>query len=150
MIAEIFSKLFGVNDLGDVFSKIVGSFKLPPEKAAELEQLRIANAGALQKLQAELEEKAQDTLQAEVAAASANIRAEAANGDRFTSRARPAFLYVCYVVLLNNFIVLPYLGTHGGKPIEFPEALYWLMGSCILGYTGARTWEKIGVPKGVA
>lgn len=140
----ILEKLLGVGfgNVGDIFSKIVGTFHLSPDKKAELEQLKDANAAELQKLQIQLESKAQDTLQAEVEAASANIRAEAASGDKYTQRARPTFLYICYAVLLNNFIFLPYIGVHGGKPIDFPDALYWLMGSCILGYTGARTWEK--------
>jgi hypothetical protein len=78
----------------------------------------------------------------EVEAASANIRAEATTGDKFTSRARPSFIYVMLVILVANYIVFPL----GGKtPLNFPDALFWLFGSCMLGYTGARSWEKVTV-----
>ena len=51
--------------------------------------------------------------------------AEATNGDKYTSRARPTFLYVCNVILAWNYILVPMLGR---KPIEFPEPPLWLFG----------------------
>ena len=68
-----------------------------------------------------------------------NIRAETMSGDKFTSRARPLFLYICNFILLWNYVVVPLLGR---TPIEFPEPMFWLFGSVMLGYVGARTWEK--------
>ncbi len=70
--------------------------------------------------------------------------AEATNGDKYTSRARPTFLYVCNVILAWNYILVPMLGR---KPIEFPEPPLWLFGSVMLGYVGARSWEKISAVK---
>jgi hypothetical protein len=137
-------KLFG-GDIGDVFSKIVGTFKLSPEKAAELTALKENNALALAKLQIELNEKAQDAISQEIEAAGANIRAEATNGDKFTSRARPTFLYICNVIIFWNYVVVPMLKE---KPVDFPEPLFWLFGSVMLGYVGARSWEKISAVKG--
>jgi hypothetical protein len=137
-------KLFG-GDIGDVFSKIVGTFKLSPEKAAELTALKENNALALAKLQIELNEKAQDAVSQEIEAAGANIRAEATNGDKFTSRARPTFLYICNVIIFWNYVVVPMLKE---KPVDFPEPLFWLFGSVMLGYVGARSWEKISAVKG--
>jgi hypothetical protein len=142
-LLDLMTKLFG-GDIGDVFSKIVGTFKLSPDKAAELEALKETHAADLAKLQVELEEKASDAISREVEAASANIRAEATNGDKYTSRARPTFLYVCNVILAWNYILVPTLGR---KPIEFPEPLFWLFGSVMLGYVGARSWEKISAVK---
>lgn len=133
-----FSKIVGGN-VGELFQQIVGTFKLSPEKAAEMQQLAEQHKVELAQLDQQLELKAQDVLQAEVEAASANIRAEATNGDKFTSRARPSFIYVMLVILVCNYILFPLIHH---VPLDFPEALFWLMGSCILGYTGARSWDK--------
>lgn len=143
----LFSKLLGVNDIGDMFSKIVGTFKLSPEKAAEFASLKETHAADLAKLQLQMEAQAQDAITREVEAASANIRAEAASGDKYTSRARPTFLYICNLLLLCNFLIFPLIHR---EPIAFPEPLFWLFGSVMLGYTGARTWEKIQAMKGAA
>ncbi|HEV2194196.1 MAG TPA: 3TM-type holin [Candidatus Acidoferrum sp.] len=138
--------LLGGN-VGDLFSKIVGTFKLSPEKAAELEAAKEAHAADLQKMQLDMEARTQEAVTREVEAASATIRAEATNGDKYTSRARPTFLYVCNLILLVNFLAVPLFGIHGGKPVDFPEPLFWLFGSVMLGYVGARSWEKISGAK---
>lgn len=130
----------GIGDLGDLFTKIVGTFKLPPEKAAELTALKENNAAELQKLAMQMEEHAADAITKEVDAASANIRAEAQTGDKYTSRARPTFLYVCNFILICNYIMFPIIGR---RPLDFPEPLFWLFGSVMLGYVGARSWEKV-------
>jgi hypothetical protein len=147
VVGTLLTKLLGVNDIGDLFSKIVGTFKLSPDKAAELQSLKETHAADLAKLQLQMEAQAQDAISREVEAASANIRAEATNGDKFTSRARPLFLYVCNVILVWNYIVVP---TMGRTPIQFPDPLFWLFGSVMLGYVGARSWEKISAIKGAA
>ena len=126
--------------VGELFSKIVGVFKLSPERAAEFASLRETHAVELQKLQIELETKLQDSISREIEAASANIRAEASSGDKFTSRARPSFIYVMLGIFICNYIVFPLMSR---PPLAFPEPLFWLFGSCMLGYTGARTWEKL-------
>jgi hypothetical protein len=127
-------------NVGDLFQKIVGTFKLSPEKAAEMQELREQHAVDLQKIQLDLQAKADDALSREIEAASANIRAEATTGDKYTSRARPSFLYIMMGILLANYVLFPLLHR---MPLEFPDALFWLFGSCMLGYTGARTWEKV-------
>lgn len=74
--------------------------------------------------------------------------------DAWTLRARPAFLYVMYGLLLWS---VP-LGLAGGVQPEvaaaiirtmrayfeaLPEPLYTLFGTGYLGYTAARTWGKM-------
>lgn len=137
------SSLIGGN-IGELFSKIVGTFKLDPTKRAELESLKETHAVELAKIQLELEAKVQDSISREIEAASANIRAEAGSGDKYTSRARPSFLYVMLAIFVCNYIAFPLLNR---LPLTFPEALFWLFGSCMLGYTGARTWEKFATIK---
>ena len=136
-ISDLLTKLLG-GDIGDVFSKVVGTFKLSPEKAAELESLKETHAADLAKLQLQIESNAQDALTKEVEAASANIRAEAQTGDKYTSRARPTFLYICNLIVFWNYLVVPLMGR---KPVDFPEPLFWLFGSVMLGYVGARSWS---------
>lgn len=120
---------------------IIDEFHLSPEKKAEFQAAVDANAGALAQKQIEYQEKLEDSYQTELNTASANIRAEASSGDKYTSRARPSFLYAMLAILIANYIAFPLLGR---AALVFPDALFWLFGSCMLGYTGARTWEKLG------
>jgi hypothetical protein len=65
-----------------------------------------------------------------IEAASANIRAEAQSGNKWTSRARPTFLYLFYVILAFNFIFVPIEQMIKGislahlHSIEFPDILW--------------------------
>jgi len=82
------------------------------------------------------------------------ITAEANSADKWTSRARPSFMYVFYFILLGLIIVAPFFGLF--FPLEMrqffinvdlgfkaiPDSLYALFGTGYVGYVGARTWEK--------
>lgn len=82
------------------------------------------------------------------------ITAEANSEDKWTSRARPSFMYVFYIILLNLVIVSPLVGVFYPDQMKIffenvklgfdaiPEPLWWLFGSGFLGYTTARTFEK--------
>jgi hypothetical protein len=133
------------SSLIDAVKGIIGEFKVDPTVKAQMLAAADANAKEIQLKQIELEERAQDELTAEVNAASQNIRAEASSGDKFTSRARPSFLYVMLAILAANYVLFPLIGK---AALTFPDALFWLFGSCMLGYTGARTWEKLGIMGG--
>jgi len=82
-------------------------------------------------------------------------RQPAAGGapDRWTSRARPGFLYVMYALLLWAIPiaviaawrpdVAQAMATAAGAYLNaIPEGLYALFGTCYLGYTAARSWGK--------
>ena len=82
------------------------------------------------------------------------IVAEAQSADPWTSRARPAFLYTMYTLILWAIpmgliaAVDPRLaqGIAGGMTAYLrgiPEELYALFGTGYLGYTAARTWGKV-------
>ena len=81
------------------------------------------------------------------------ILAEANSEDPWTSRARPSFLYVVYVVILSGipmgvlFAISPEVAeavTTGFKHwlAAIPEEMWWLFGAGYLGYTGMRTLDK--------
>ena len=82
------------------------------------------------------------------------IVAEANSTDPWTSRARPSFLYVMYVMLLAALPIgiLSLFAPGTAETIAgamtaylrgLPEELYALFGTGYLGYTAARQWGKI-------
>ena len=87
------------------------------------------------------------------------IVAEAQSSDPWSSRARPSFLYVMYVMILWALPmgVLAAFNPQTAKEIAegmnaylagLPEPLYALFGTGYLGYTAARQWGKVkGVDK---
>ncbi|MWV29394.1 holin family protein [Aurantiacibacter rhizosphaerae] len=87
------------------------------------------------------------------------IVAEASSQDPWTSRARPSFLYVMYILLLTALPMgvlsafSPTAAHDIAKGINdylsgLPEPLYALFGTGYLGYTAARQWGKVkGVEK---
>ena len=81
------------------------------------------------------------------------ILAEAASTDPWTSRARPSFLYVMYVLLLWAIPmgIIAAIRPAAAKDIAagmnaylsgLPDSLYALFGTGYLGYTIARQWGK--------
>jgi len=91
-----------------------------------------------------------EALMAQLAA----IVAEAGSRDPWTSRARPGFLYVIYVMLLWALPmgVIAAFRPEAARDIAagmhaylngLPEPLYALFGTGYLGYTAARQWGKI-------
>ena len=82
------------------------------------------------------------------------IVAEANSHDPWTSRARPSFLYVIYVMLLWALPMGLLAMFSPGRAAAIatgmnaylsglPEPLYALFGTGYLGYTAARQWGKI-------
>lgn len=82
------------------------------------------------------------------------IVAEANSADPWTSRARPSFLYVMYVLLLAALPMglLSAFNPAAARDIAagmnayltgLPEPLYALFGTGYLGYTAARQWGKV-------
>ncbi len=134
-MASVIETLLGAGGggIGQAIKDIIGTFKLNPEIQAQLTKEIEDHKFELAKIDAELEEKLQDT-------AAANIQSEEKSGDKYTSRARPTFMYICELLILWNYAIVPLFKSH---PVELPEPLFWLFGSAILGYTGARTWEKV-------
>lgn len=87
------------------------------------------------------------------------ILAEAASADKWTSRARPSFMYVIYIVILFGLpmgIVSAFSAetataiAMGFKAwlAAIPDSMWGLFGAGFLGYTASRTYEKAkGVSK---
>lgn len=126
----------GVFNLGSELIKRL--FPDPAQKAqAELVLLEMQQRGELELFKTQL----------------SAILAEAQSPDPWTSRARPSFMYVIYLLLLfglpMGFISAydPTIASNisiGFKQwlTAIPSDLYTLFGVGYLGYAGARTWEK--------
>lgn len=82
------------------------------------------------------------------------ILSESQSADPWTSRARPSFMYVIYVLILMAIPMGFLSATHpdmaasvaaGFKAwlLAIPDSLYTLFGVGYLGYTGARSIEKL-------
>ena len=121
----------GLSGLVGGVADIVGRFVITPdEKAKALIELRA------------LEVRETEVI---VSSAASAVKAEAESPDPWVRRARPTFLYIMYVVLVWNFILLPItqlLTSIPLHPIDLPSDLYYLFGAGYLGYVGARTWDK--------
>jgi hypothetical protein len=96
-----------------------------------------------------------DMLNAQMAA----IIAEEKSADPWTSRARPSFLYVMYLIILWSIpmgliaAIRPDTASAISNGMNaylrgIPDAMWSLFGTGYLGYTAARQWGKIkGVDK---
>ncbi len=124
-------------------TNIIAQFHLSPEDKLKADQA-IAEATAQAKQAADEYEVNLNEI------AGKNIQADAASGDKFTSRARPSFMYVIIAVFAFNYIGIPLAQICGShvSPIVLPADLLTLFGVCITGYVFARTGEKIAAMPG--
>jgi hypothetical protein len=135
---DVGNVLTGAGDfLKSLRAAITGKEPLDANKAAEL-------ALKAQELEATLE---QTKLSIAVA--------EASSRDKWTSRARPSFMYVFYGLLVSLVIIAPFVGVFfpvhmnqfyvnvstGFKAI--PDAMWATFSVGYLGYVGARQYGKV-------
>lgn len=113
----------------------------------------IPNQSARDKAKLELLKLQGSQTLAEIEAQLSAITAEANSRDPWTSRARPSFLYVMYLLLLWSLPMglIAAFRPETARAISagmaaylsaLPEALYALFGTGYLGYTAARQWGK--------
>jgi len=124
--------------------------RLFPDKVAQAEQRAKAEAELYQlQTRGEIEKTAQQL---------SAIIAEAQSPDPWTSRARPSFLYVIYLMILISipFAILwafePDIADRMATGLQkwlaaIPDALWALFGAGYLGYTGFRSLDKRSGPK---
>lgn len=110
----------------------------PAAKAqAQAELLKLQQQGALKEMEVSL----------------SAIIAEANSSDPWTSRARPSFLYVVYVLLLwsipmgvlamfNPVGAAAFTSGFKGWLAALPEPVLTLFGVVMTGYVAGRSWEK--------
>src|SRR3990172_6853045 len=120
----------------DIRTAITGKEPISSDKAAEI-SLKLAE------LEGKIEEGRVSVLVA-----------EASSSDKFTSRARPSFMYVFYIVVLCLTLAAPFVGIffpaqmmqfyanvqYGFKAI--PDIMWQTFGVGYLGYVAAREYGK--------
>lgn len=119
--------------------------RLFPDKEKQAEQRSAAELA--------LSQLAQEGYLKEMATQMSAIVAEAQSPDPWTSRARPSFLYVIYLVILMGIpmgilsafrpdLAVQIAAGFGAWLKAVPDGLWTLFGVGYLGYAGVRTWEK--------
>lgn len=129
-----------IDGIFSVGSKIIEKlFPDPSEKArAQLELLRLQQSGELEEIKVQL----------------SAIIAEAQSADPWTSRARPSFLYVVYILLLWSIPMGVLAIFKPDAAIAFtsgfqawmgaiPPDVLTLFGVVMTGYVAGRSWEKV-------
>ena len=125
-----------IGPLSSIVDKVI-----PDKEARERAKLELLRMEGSQELKA---------IQARLSA----IVAEANSHDPWTSRARPSFLYVMYVMILaalpmgllaafNPLLARDIAQGMNAYLAGLPEPLYALFGTGYLGYTAARQWGKV-------
>jgi hypothetical protein len=84
--------------VGDAFAKIVGAFKVPPEKVLESQT-------ELAKIQADLTGKLQDAVTSEITQAGEIIKAEAGSQSWLPRNVRPLLLLLWGLTITGNALV---------------------------------------------
>lgn len=130
----------------DVAGKLIGGStgQKMSEVSGELANA-VANNSELQKEVMNKEIEFKKMVVADTADARQLIREQSLSNDPYVRRARPTFLWLVYVIMGFNFIILPVLQLITGKvvqPIVLPEEVYLLFGTGFLGYSAFRTWDK--------
>ncbi|MDQ2765248.1 MAG: holin family protein [Pseudomonadota bacterium] len=130
-----------IGPIAGIIDKIIPDPKA--RDAAKLELLKLQGSQEMEQVRTQL----------------SAILAEAQSPDPWTSRARPSFLYVMYVLLLWAIpmgliaAAQPAMAKDIASGMNaylagIPEPLYALFGTGYLGYTVARSWGKAkGVDK---
>ncbi len=124
-----------IGPIASLIDKIIPDPKA--RDAAKLELLKLEGSQDMEQIRAQL----------------SAIVAEAQSADPWTSRARPSFLYVMYVLLLwaipmgliaaaQPAIAKDIASGMNAYLAGIPEPLYALFGTGYLGYTVARSWGK--------
>jgi len=121
--------------VGEIIDRVI-----PDPKARETAKLQLIQQAQEGKLK-----EAEQQLSA--------ILAEAQSKDPWTSRARPTFLYVVYLLILTSIpmalihafnpeLALRLIEGFHGWLAAIPESIITLFGVGYLGYTGARSYDK--------
>lgn len=129
-----------ISGIFSIGTKLIDKLIPDPEAKAraQLELLKLQQAGELDEMKTQL----------------SAIIAEAQSPDPWTSRARPSFLYVVYILLLWSIpmgvmtIINPEAATaftsgFGAWMKAIPPDVLTLFGVVMTGYVAGRSWEKV-------
>lgn len=141
---ELFKKLFGkgITEVVSTVGDVVDRFTLTKE---EKQEFKLEMQSSLMKLEGELEE----TYRKELDARQEIIKAEMAQGDLYTKRARPTIVYAGMLFIFFVYVLVPVIAYISGASempkIELPNEFWWAWGTVVGVYGVGRTAEKMGV-----
>jgi len=140
----ILETILGAN-IGQMFKDVVGSFKLSPEKKAEMQEAIDQNQAVLEQKQIDLESKAQDAVAAEVQQSAEIIKLEAQSQSWLPRNVRPLLLLLWGLTITFNIFVpiVARFWVPNLQPLILPDWVYKLTAIGYTGYVGFRTWEKL-------
>ena len=118
-----------VKGLGEAVKDAVSAFKADPTKVLELEAAIAQATVAYQ--------------QTVITAVNETMRAEAGSQHWMQWSWRPCFGFTACGVLVNNYILLPYLKPVGIVPIEVPSEVWIMIMAVLGGAAGTRGQENI-------
>lgn len=132
-----------IGPISELFNKVID--RIWPDKVTQATERDKAQLALLQAQQSGDLQAAAQQMEA--------ILAEASSSDPLTSRARPTFLYVMYIMLLMGIpmgfvsAISPEVARNIAEGFRMwleaiPEPLYVLFGTGYLGYTVIRSWDK--------
>lgn len=117
--------------------------KLTLSKEEKL-QFKLQMQAQLQQAENELEESYRSELESRAEI----IKAELAQGDKFTKRARPSIIYAGLIFIGIVHVIVPIIAAMNGAEqpgIELPDDFWWAWGTVVGVYGAGRTVEKLGV-----
>ena len=134
---SVIGDVFGVGGIASLAQTILNKFVADPQAKADALQKLAENQIEVQQMQNDMEIKLNDI-------AGQNIRADATNGDKFTERARPLFMYIIEAIIAWNYIGLSIvkIWVKDVGPAVLPADLLTLFGVCVTGYVFARSADK--------
>lgn len=131
------ANIFG-GDLVTGITKLIDQFHMSPEEKAQMQATVMANQATIQQAQIDYDVKLNDI-------AGQNVRQDSSSSDWFVRRARPFFLYIMACAIGFNLFLPLVSQLFGGhlQPLPIDAGYISLFSTAFLGYTAARTYEKV-------
>jgi len=98
-----------------------------------------------EKLKSQITLQMLDNNSKELQSAASIIKAEASSQHWLTATWRPALMWICIIVIFNNYILLPFANIIFGVSVELsiPDPMWNLLTIGVGGYIAGRSGEKI-------
>tara|TARA_R110000823_G_scaffold293577_2_gene412451 strand:- start:1395 stop:1796 length:402 start_codon:yes stop_codon:yes gene_type:complete len=98
-----------------------------------------------EKLKSQITSQLLDNNSKELQSAASIIKAEASSQHWLTATWRPALMWICIIVIFNNYILMPFANIIFGTAVELtiPDPMWNLLTIGVGGYIAGRSAEKV-------
>ena len=98
-----------------------------------------------EKLKSQITSQLLDNNSKELQSAASIIKAEASSQHWLTATWRPALMWICIIVIFNNYILMPVANLIFGTAVELtiPDPMWNLLTIGVGGYIAGRSAEKV-------